>query len=148
MTRAGRPILASPSPVHRPRIVQRLKLFGGISIETEDGPLTGRAVQRRRLALLTLLATARTRDVSRDRLIAYLWPDADAENGRRFLSDSVYRINQALGGDVIVAVGDELRLDAQRLPSDLGEFEDALSRGEHEEAVTTYAGPFLDGFFL
>jgi TolB-like protein/DNA-binding SARP family transcriptional activator/Tfp pilus assembly protein PilF len=128
--------------------VQRLKLFGGISIETEDGQLTGRAVQRRRLALLTLLAAARARGVSRDRLIAYLWPDADAENGRRFLSDSVYRINQALGGDVIVAVGDELHLDAKRLPSDLGEFEDALSRGEHEEAVTRYAGPFLDGFFL
>ncbi|HEU4566238.1 MAG TPA: tetratricopeptide repeat protein [Gemmatimonadaceae bacterium] len=128
--------------------MQRLQLFGGISIQTEQGPLTGRAVQRRRLALLALLAAARGRGVSRDRLIAHLWPAADAENGRRFLSDSVYRINQALGGDVIVAAGDDLRLAEQRLPSDLADFESALARGEHEEAVGVYGGPLLDGFHL
>ena len=128
--------------------MQRLALFGGISIETAGGPLTGRAVQRRRLALLALLAAARTRGVSRDKLIAYLWPDADAENGRRYLSDSVYRINQALGGDAIVTAGDELRLDAQRLPSDLAELEEALARGDYERVASLYAGPFLDGFFL
>jgi TolB-like protein/DNA-binding SARP family transcriptional activator/tetratricopeptide (TPR) repeat protein len=149
MTETSRPVLAPASPVHRPpRFVQRLKLFGGISIETEAGPLAGRAVQRRRLALLALLAAARARGVSRDRLIAYLWPNADTENGRRFLSDSVYRINQALGGDVIVAAGDELRLDTQRLPSDLGELEEALTRDDYEDVVRVYAGPFLDGFFL
>ncbi len=128
--------------------MQRLKLFGGASIETEAGPVTGRAVQRRRLALLAVLAVARSHGVSRERLVAYLWPDADAENGRRFLSDSVYRINQALGGDIVLAAGDELRLDTQRLPSDAGEFEEALARGEHESAVRLYGGAFLDGFYL
>src|SRR5688500_3112421 len=95
-----------------------------------------------------MLAAARARGVSRDRVITFLWPDADAENGRSFLSDSVYRINQALGGDVILTPGDELRLDATRLPSDLEEFEYALAAGKPEQAVRTYAGPFLDGFFL
>lgn len=128
--------------------MQRLKLFGGLSIDTGTGPLTGRAVQRRRLALLALLAAARARGVGRDRAIAYLWPDADAETGRSFLSDSVYRVNQALGGDVIVTAADELRLDSQRLPSDLGEFEDAVARNDFEGAVALYAGPLLDGFFL
>ncbi len=129
--------------------MQRLKLFGGLSIESGSGPLTGRAVQRRRLALLALLSSrARKGGMSRDRLIALLWPHADAENGRRFLSDSVYRINQALGGDVITAAGDELRLDKQRLPSDLDAFEEALSGADHEAAVRSYTGPFLDGFFL
>ena len=128
--------------------MHRIKLLGGAAIETADGPLTGRAVQRRRLALLALLAAARSRGMSRDKLIAYLWPEADAENGRRFLSDSVYRINQALAMDAIVAAGDELRLDQQVLPSDVGALEDALSRGDGEGAVRLYAGPFLDGFFL
>lgn len=128
--------------------MQRLKLFGGLSIETESGPLTGRAVQRRRLALLALLACARESGLSRDRLIAYLWPEADAESGRRFLSDSVYRINQALGGDAILAAGNELRLDTQLLPADVGHFESALARADYETAVGTYPGPFLDGFFL
>jgi TolB-like protein/DNA-binding SARP family transcriptional activator/Tfp pilus assembly protein PilF len=149
----GRIVGLSPPSRHflAVRNVTRLKLFGGLSIETDAGPLTGRAAQRRRLALLALLAPARARGsagVSRDKLIAYLWPDASAENGRHFLSDSVYRINQALAGDAIVAAGDELRLDAARLPSDVAEFEDAIARGEHERAVSCYAGPFLDGFFL
>ncbi|MGI9179239.1 MAG: BTAD domain-containing putative transcriptional regulator [Longimicrobiaceae bacterium] len=125
-----------------------LKLFGGASVETASGPLTGRAVQRRRLALLALLALARSRGFSRDKLIAYLWPESDAERGRHLLSDSVYRINQALGGSAISGAGDELRLSPQVLPSDVGEFEEALERGEWERAVDIYAGPFLDGFYV
>lgn len=128
--------------------MQRLKLFGGVSIETEDGPLTGRAVQRRRLSLLALLGAAHPGGMSRDRVVDYLWPEAEGENGRRFLSDSVYRINDALGGDVIVAAADEIRLNTERLPSDLIEFEEALARGDRERAVAAYSGPFLDGFFL
>ena len=128
--------------------MQRLKLFGGAAIESDAGPLTGRAVQRRRLALLAMLAAAGSARVSRDKLIAHLWPESTAENGRRFLSDSVYRINQALGGDVIVSAGDTLRLDEARLPSDLAELQGALSRNDFEGAVSAYTGPFLDGFFL
>ena len=128
-------------------MMHRLKVFGGLSIETDGGPLTGRAAQRRRLALLVLLATA-SAGLTRDKIIAYLWPDADTENGRRFLSDSVYRINQALGSDVIVAAGDELRLDPDRLPSDAAEFAEAMADGDHERAASLYQGPFLDGFFL
>ena len=125
-----------------------LKLLGGLSIEADGGPVTGRAAQRRRLALLALLAMARAGGQSRDRLIAHLWPEASQENGRSYLSDSVYRINQALGGEVIVAAGDELRLDAARLPNDVADFEAALTAGDFERAVTLYSGPFLDGFFL
>jgi TolB-like protein/DNA-binding SARP family transcriptional activator/Tfp pilus assembly protein PilF len=148
MTVGCRSPVASVSPPYRQRLnVKRLKLFGGLSVETDGGAVTGRATQRRRLALLALLA-ASARGTSRDRLVAYLWPDANAENGRRFLSDSVYRINQALGGDVIVSSGDDLRLDAQRLPHDLGEFEESLGRGDAETAVGLYTGPFLDGFHL
>jgi TolB-like protein/DNA-binding SARP family transcriptional activator/Tfp pilus assembly protein PilF len=128
--------------------VQRLIVFGGLSIATEAGALTGRAVQRRRLALLALLAVARHRGMSRDKLIALLWPGADAEAGRHYLSDSVYRINSAMGGDIIVTSGDDLRLDSEHLPTDLADFEDALARRDHEGAVSLYGGPFLDGFFL
>ena len=124
-----------------------LKLFGGASIDTPTGALTGRAVQRRRLALLALLATA-PRGMSRDKLIGYLWPETDATRARHLLSDSVYRINQAIGADAISAAGDELRLDTSLLPSDAAEFSGAVSRGEWERAVAAYTGPFMDGFFL
>ena len=128
--------------------MQRLIVFGGLLIATEGGPLTGRAVQRRRLALIALLASARHRGMSRDKLIALLWPGSDAETGRHYLSDSVYRINAAMGGDVILAAGDDLRLDVQRLPTDLADFDDSVAGGDHERAVSLYGGPFLDGFFL
>ncbi len=126
----------------------RLKLFGSATIEGPDGPLSGRPVQRRRLALLALLGLARQRGLTRDKLIGYLWPDADPERARRLLSDSVYRINQAVGGEAIVAFGDDLRLDPERLPSDAWEFLEALERGEWRRVTEVYVAPFLDGFFL
>jgi TolB-like protein/DNA-binding SARP family transcriptional activator/Tfp pilus assembly protein PilF len=126
----------------------RLKLFGGATIDGPTGPLTGRAVQRRRLALLALLSVGRGRGLSRDKLIAYLWPDSDAERARHLLSDSIYRINQAVAGEAIVAVGDELRLDPDVVSNDVWEFGEAIERGEWERAVELQTAPFLDGFFL
>lgn len=126
----------------------RLNLFGSACIEGPDGPLTGRAVQRRRLALLALLALARQHGRPRERLVAFLWPDSDPERGRHLLSDSVYRINQAVGGEAVVSVGDELRLDTSRLSCDTSEFLEALERREWQRAVELQPAPFLDGFFL
>ncbi|MGH7475997.1 MAG: AfsR/SARP family transcriptional regulator, partial [Longimicrobiales bacterium] len=140
-----RPVVASLSP---DCIVFRLELFGSASIEGPTGPLTGRPVQRRRLALLALLAIARQRGHTRDKLIGYLWPDADPDRARHQLSDSVYRINQAVGGEAVIGIGDELRLNPERLPCDAWEFADALERGEWQRAVELHAAPFLDGFFL
>ncbi len=140
------------SPVSRPALATRnvfsLKLLGGASIQTPSGPMAGRAAQRRRIALLAMLAVARARGVSRDKLIAYLWPEQDAEHGRPLLSDSIYRVNQALGGEAIASTGEDLRLSADVLPSDVGAFEDAIDRGEWQGAADAYGGPFLDGFFL
>jgi DNA-binding SARP family transcriptional activator len=117
--------------------VNRLRLFGGAVLDAESGPVTGRATQRHRLALLALLATTRRRHRGRDQLVTVLWPDADAERGRRLLSDSIYRINQALGGEVLSAIGD-----------DVADFEEAVEARDWRRAVQLYSGPFLDGFYL
>ena len=133
--------------------MQRLRLFGGVGIEVDGQPLAGRAVQRRRLALLALLGTVRARGgtgagLSRDKLTALLWPTADAENGRRYLSDSVYRINDALSAEVIAGEADTLRLDSALLPCDVVDFHAAVAAGDHGTAVGLYAGPLMDGFFM
>ena len=125
-----------------------LKLLGGASLHAPSGPLAGRATQRRRIALLAMLAVARARGVSRDKLIAYLWPEQDTEHGRPLLSDSIYRVNQALGAEAILSTGDDLRLSTEVLPSDVAAFEDAIDGGEWQHAADAYGGPFLDGFFL
>jgi TolB-like protein/DNA-binding SARP family transcriptional activator/Tfp pilus assembly protein PilF len=126
----------------------QLKLFGGITLLGPAGPLSGRAVQRHRLGLLALLGGTPSGALTRDKLIAYLWPDADPNRARPLLSDSVYRVNQAVGGEAIVAVGDVLRLNAERVTCDVAEFRTAVERGEWERAVELHAAPFLDGFYL
>lgn len=131
--------------------MKRLRLLGGAFIDAGDaagGAVTGRAVQRRRIALLALLAIRARGGLSRDKLIAFLWPDSDSDRGRHLLSDSVYRINQEFGSETILAAGDELRLDCEALGCDVLEFERAVSESDLARAATVYAGPFLDGFFL
>jgi TolB-like protein/DNA-binding SARP family transcriptional activator/Tfp pilus assembly protein PilF len=102
------------------------------------------------LALLAVLAAAQTRGrgVGREKLVAYLWPEADGERGRPLLSDSVYRINQAVGEEAIVAMGDELRLNPDAISSDVADFERSVESGDHERAAALYAGPLLDGVNL
>lgn len=124
-----------------------LKLLGGASIEGPDGPVTGRAAQRHRLALLALLA-ASPRGMTRDKLTALLWPEKPERRARHALSDSIYRINSALPEDAVTGAGEELRLEAEALPSDLAAFRRALEEEEWERATGLYTGPFLDGFHL
>ncbi len=125
-----------------------LKLLGSASLAGDEGPLRGPAAQRHRLALLALLATARGSGVGRDRLAAFLWPESDTEHARNSLKQAVHAIRRALGADVIVSVGDELRLDPVAITTDLAAFEEAVAAGDAARAVAAYGGPFLDAFFL
>jgi DNA-binding SARP family transcriptional activator len=125
-----------------------LRHFGGVVLEGTAGPLTGRAVQRRRLAILVLLASSPGHTLSRDRLVSLLWPESDPESGRHLLSSALYELRKALGESSILSSGDDLRLNASVVHTDTGEFEAALARGDLERAVALYAGPFADGFHV
>src|SRR5439155_1556211 len=57
----------------------QLTVLGGLTLGLEDGLVSGAMTQRRRLALLALLAVARQRGLSRDKIMAYLWPERDGE---------------------------------------------------------------------
>ncbi len=125
-----------------------LKLLGGAFLEGPDGPLTGRVAQRRRLAALALLAMSPRLGLSREKLAAMLWPESEGDRARHLLSDTVYVINRALGGEVVTAAADELHLRLDRFACDARDFEDAVERGALDDAVRMYTGPFLDGFFV
>ena len=125
-----------------------LKLFGVPAIERGGRPVAGRGSQRRRLALLARLASAGGRGVPRDQLIELLWPGSNPSRGGHLISDSIYRVNQLLGGEGIANLGDALRLDPTVLPSDVAAFESASRIGNHDRAVESYGGPFMDGFHL
>ena len=72
----------------------RLRTFGGLSLTGESGPVTGAAAQRRKLALLAVLATGGERGVSRDRLLALFWSESDAEHARHALTQSLKRASR------------------------------------------------------
>ena len=124
----------------------RLQLLGGASIESAAGPLVGAVAQRRRLALLALLAAAPSGAMNRDRMSALLFPDVDSTRAHKGLADALHAIRKALGKDAVLAAGDELRLDRTVVASDLAELRTALAAGDAESAVALYRGPFLDGF--
>lgn len=125
-----------------------LKLLGGASIRADEGVLGGRSAQRRRIALLAMLAVARSEPLSRDKIIALLWPEKDTEQARRLLSESLYVIRKSLGEDAVIAAGDDLRLNPEVVTSDLEAFHRALEKNNWEEAASIYGGSFLDGFFV
>src|SRR5437899_10982450 len=126
----------------------RLRTLGGLAVEGDPRPVLGAATQRRPLALLALLASARERGVSRDKLLGYLWPESGADKARHLLNQALYALRRHLAADDLFLGSSELRLNPAALSADTGEFEEALDRGDPERAATLYAGPFLDGFFL
>jgi DNA-binding SARP family transcriptional activator len=118
-------------------------------LDDGDGRSSGRGVQRRRLALLTLIGLSPGRRITRDKALATLWPENTSAEGRRRLSSAVYDLRNLLGDDAIESVGDELSIaPSAELRIDVEEFEGALARGDPEAALAAYAGPLLDGVHL
>jgi DNA-binding SARP family transcriptional activator len=126
----------------------RLRTFGSVFLTKDNVLLTGAAGQRRLLALLTVVAAAGEKGVSRDKVLALLWSEGAPEKSRHALTQSLYHTRKALGGAQIFLNGGDLRVDAAVLSSDLGDFQNALDEGRRADAVELYSGAFLDGFYL
>lgn len=125
-----------------------LKTFGGLSLIGDAGPVTGAPAQRRKLALVAVLATTGQQGLSRDRLLALFWPEADAEHARHALTQSLFALRRELGVDDLVLGQADVRLNPAAINSDVGDFAAALAGGDFERAAGLYAGPFLDGVHL
>ena len=126
----------------------RLRAYGGLSLERDGVPYTGQASQRRRLAVLAVLAAASDAGVSRERLITFLWPDADPARARHSLDEALSGLRRELKSDALLIGVATLHLNHDALASDLSEYATAVAQDDGERAVALYAGPFLDGFFL
>jgi DNA-binding SARP family transcriptional activator/TolB-like protein/tetratricopeptide (TPR) repeat protein len=113
-----------------------------------EGPVTGRAAYKRRLALLSVLAVARGQRVSRERLVGLLWAEHSQEAARHTLSETLYVLRKELGDDAFVVLGGEVGLNPEGARTDVDEFETALGEGRLEDAVRAYGAPFLDGFYV
>jgi DNA-binding SARP family transcriptional activator len=128
--------------------VLHLKTFGGLSVDIDGSPGTGAAQQRKTLGLLALLASARERGLSRDKLIAALWPETDAEHGRKLLKQACYALRRDLQAQELFLGSIQLRLNPAVISSDVEAFASDLEQNDPAGAVALYAAPFLDGFYL
>jgi DNA-binding SARP family transcriptional activator/Tol biopolymer transport system component len=128
--------------------VLQFNTLGRLYVTRDGSRLAGAAAQPRRLALLAVLAAAGERGVSREKLMALLWPDTEEERARKGLNQALYALRQDLGSDEAIAGARDLRLDTEVVACDVVRFRQALARGEPERAIDEYAGPFLDGFHL
>src|SRR5438128_257445 len=125
-----------------------LDLLGTLSLRNETHPVPVAAQQKRPLGLLAILGLSARQGLSRDRIEAYLWPESSSARAQHALDQTVYAIRHALGSDVIVATGRELRLNPDLVRVDAWEFEQAIRAGQWTAAVGHYKGPLLDGFYF
>lgn len=122
----------------------RLLTFGGLALERSDGSRPPR-VRTQRLAVLAVLAAAGDRGISRERMAALFWPDADEDRARHSLRQALYALRQELGSDVIQS-DTILALDHEALASDIADFRTAVASGDRRRAAALVGGPFLQGF--
>src|SRR5256885_14116502 len=129
-------------------IPPRGDVWSGGEYNGDGAPCRGAAVRRNTLALLALLAAADKNGASRDKLIAFLWPESDTEHGRNLLRQACFALRRDLHQPELILGATELRLNPQAGSTAVHAFADALERGDLAGAVALYGGPFLDGFYL
>ncbi|CAN5876478.1 hypothetical protein BH23GEM9_BH23GEM9_08130 [soil metagenome] len=124
------------------------RLLGGLALDNPERVPLGRAAQRRRLALLAVLAAPAGLAVAREKLLGLLWPEVPPDEARHRLSVALYDLRQALGDDALRLTGHNVTLVPGAITLDVADFEDAIARQDWERAIAVYAGPFLDGVYL
>jgi TolB-like protein/Tfp pilus assembly protein PilF len=126
----------------------QLQVLGSPTVTTGDVVQGGTAAQRKAIAVLALLAGAGKRGLSRDRVLALLWPETPADRAHHRLTQLLYSLRRDLGAADLFLGSADLRINPAVLATDLEAFGAALEAGDFERAVARYGGPFLDGFFL
>jgi serine/threonine-protein kinase len=119
-------------------------------VDAHGRPVDELLSQPKLVALLAYLALANDGDfVSRDRLLAVFWPEADTERARNALNQSLHRIRSALGSEALESRGrHEVRLRQDLVRCDVTEFRGAIAGGDLDVAKATLRGPLLDGLHL
>lgn len=129
--------------------VVEFRMLGALSLLGADGhDLRAVLAQPKRVALLAYLAV-RPRFHRRDSLVALFWPDLDQEHARAALRQALHGLRRTIGEDEFAGRGDdEIGLDAERLHSDVVQFERAIEDDRLAEALDIYRGDLLEGFFI
>jgi serine/threonine-protein kinase len=125
-----------------------LRTFGGFDVDLNGAHSRATGFRPRILALLGLLIRHGPRGISRDKILAYLWPDSDTDHARNSLKQALFALRHGFSGPIVPWSCGLLRLNPQLVEVDLWSFESALAKGQEHQAVSLYRGPFLDGFYV
>jgi serine/threonine-protein kinase len=129
----------------------RFYTLGSLDLQASDGrQLKSVLAQPKRVALLAYLAACGKGDSHRrDTLLGLFWPDLDESRARHALNQSLYVLRRAVGPSVFVSTGDEeLALAPEAIWCDAAAFVEDAEAGRAREALETYRGDLLDGFFI
>src|SRR5689334_8360992 len=88
----------------------RLTTLGGLALADGDGVPLAAPPPRRRLALLAVVAASGERGVSREKLLAWFWPEGAEERARHALTQTLYALRRDVGGRELVVGTSTLRL--------------------------------------
>ena len=122
-----------------------LALFGPPRLEGPAGPVVSSGP--RRLALLGIIAASGASGVTRDRVLGLVWPHLDQDRARHNLNQTLYALRRDTRAELIVGITD-LRLDPLVCTADVVAFDFAIAERRPADALSHYAGAFLDGAFL
>lgn len=129
----------------------KLEAFGVIDVRNATGePLAAVLGQPKRAALLAYLVLAHPGGFHRrDSLLAMFWPELDQSHGRAALSQALSFLRRELDSGILVTRGvEEVGVDPGRVESDVGAFEEALTREDWAGALEVYKGDLLEGLHV
>ncbi len=93
----------------------RIRTLGCFSLSVDDTQLTSSGKSNKRpLQLLKVILALGGEQVSQDKVIEAMWPDAEGDSARQSLHTTLHRLRKLLGEDTIALHSDYLSID-QRL---------------------------------
>ena len=107
----------------------RIYTFGAFLVLQEGEPLCfkGKA-QKRPLELLKVLIALGGKEVSREKITEWLWPDAEGDDALHSFSTTLYRLRKLIGEDTLQLQQGRLSLNQKVCWVDKWSFERLLSR--------------------
>jgi DNA-binding SARP family transcriptional activator/tRNA A-37 threonylcarbamoyl transferase component Bud32 len=125
------------------------RALGPVELTSTDGRALDAVLAPKRLALLAYLAIGSPPQFRRrDTIVAYLWPELDADHARAALRQTIHFLRQSLGPTVLTSRGEEdVGLDRDQLWCDTTAFDRACADAQSSRALDLYRGDLLPGFF-
>lgn len=123
----------------------RLTTLGHPSVTLGSDEITSLPGKPVAFGLFVFLAVER--EATRDRLVSMFWPETTQEKARHALSQALYDLRQTIGQEWAVSAGNTVQV-VDSLWVDCLEFSEMAEAGRTADAVSLYAGPFLEGVYL